>query len=174
MKDKTIALRIKNMPIINKMNKIGDSYHGSSYVTCSLSLSLSALFLLINSSIFILHHFHTLILFVSHLVYILLDAVTRWHASSYHCPRGHDGLQVSSSTPGGRSPRTRCTPPSRPRSPPGSSPCCRGPPAPLQRTRLTFTTLVMGTERISLNDSICIKIAGLHCKNKIHFGPTQV
>jgi len=41
MKDKTIALRIKNLPIINKMNKIGDIYHGSSYVTCSLSLCLS-------------------------------------------------------------------------------------------------------------------------------------
>ena len=170
MKDKTIALRIKNMPIINKMNKIGDSYHGSSYVTCSLS----AFFLLINSYWFILHHFQTLILFVSHLVYILLDAVTRWRVSSYHCPHGQDGHQVSSSTPGGRSPRTRCTPPSHPQSPPGSSPCCRGPPAPLQHTRLTFTTIVMGTERILLNDSICIKIAGLHCKNEIHFGPTPV
>ena len=165
MKDKTIALRIKNMPIINKMNKIGDSYHGSSSVTCSLSLCI---FLLINSSTFILHHFQTLILFVSHLVYILLDAVTRWRVSSYHCP------MVSSSTPGGRSPMTRCTRPSRPQSPPGSSPCCRGPPAPLQHTRLTFTTIVMGTERILLNDSICIKIAGLHCKNEIHFGPTPV
>ena len=166
MKDKTIALRIKNMPIINKMNKIGDSYHGSSSVTCSLSLCI---FLLINSSTFILHHFQTLILFVSHLVYILLDAVSLDDA----CPH-ITVLMVSSSTPWGRSPMTRCTRPSRPRSPPGSSPCCRGPPAPLQHTRLTFTTIVMGTERILLNASICIKIAGLHCKNKIHFGPTQL
>ena len=85
MKDKTIALRIKNLPIINKMNKIGDIYHGSSYVTCSLSLSLSVSrytcisFLLINSTV-ILHHFQSTILFVSHLVYILLD-----DTGPYHC-----------------------------------------------------------------------------------------
>ena len=57
MKDKTIALRIKNLPIINKMNKIGDIYHGSSYVTCSLSVSLYTCisFLLINSTVILNH-----------------------------------------------------------------------------------------------------------------------
>jgi len=130
MKDKTIALRIKNLPIINKMNKIGDIYHGSSYVTCSLSLSVSRYtcfsFLLINSTV-ILHHFQSTILFVSHLVYILLDDTGPISLSPVH----HDGLCVSSSTPGGRSPRSLCRPPSHPQSPPGSSPCCRGLPAPL-------------------------------------------
>ena len=38
MKDKTKALQIKNLPIINDINKIGDIYHVCSYVSCSVSL----------------------------------------------------------------------------------------------------------------------------------------
>ena len=170
MKDKTIALRIKNLPIINKMNKIGDIYHGSSYVTCSLSVSLYTCisFLLINSTV-ILHHLQNTILFVSHVVYILLDDTGPISLSPVH----HDGLCVSSSTPGGRSPRSQCTPPSHPQSPPGSSPCCRGRPAPLQYTRLTFKPIVMGTAKNLLNYSICIKIPGLNCKSKSTLVPPR-
>ena len=138
----------------------------------SLSLSVSRYtcisFLLINSTV-ILHHFQSTILFVSHLVYILLDDTGPISLYPVH----HDGLCVSSSTPGGRSPMSLCRPPSHPQSPPGSSPCCRGLPAPLQYTRLAFKTLVMGTKKNLLNYSICIKIPGLNCKSKSTLVPPR-
>ena len=109
------------------------------------------------------------ILFVSHVVYILLDDTGPISLSPVH----NDGLCVSSSTPGGRSPRSQCTPPSHPQSPPGSSPGCRGLPAPLQYTRLTFKPIVMGTAKNLLNYSICIKIPGLNCKSKSTLVPPR-
>ena len=141
-------------------------------VVMSLALSL---FLCIHVSLFYwstrqsFSIIQNTILFVSHVVYILLDDTGPISLSPVH----HDGLCVSSSTPGGRSPRSQCTPPSHPQSPPGSSPCCRGLPAPLQHTRLTFKPIVMGTAKNLLNYSICIKIPGLNCKSKSTLVPPR-
>ena len=141
-------------------------------VVMSLALSL---FLCIHVSLFYwstrqsFSIIQNTILFVSHVVYILLDDTGPISLSPVH----HDGLCVSSSTPGGRSPRSQCTPPSHPQSPPGSSPCCRGRPAPLQYTRLTFKPIVMGTAKNLLNYSICIKIPGLNCKSKSTLVPPR-
>ena len=171
MKDKTIALRIKNLPIINKMNKIGDIYHGSSYVTCSLSLCLSVYMYLFSIDQLDSHSpsFSKYDIICKSLGLYL----ARWHGSISLSPVHHDRVCVSSSTPGGRSPRSLCRPPSHPQSPPGSSPCCRGLPAPLQYTRLAFKTIVMGTKKNLLNYSICIKIPGLNCKSKSTLVPPR-
>ena len=170
MKGKTKALRIKNLPIMNEINKIGDIYHGSSYVTCSVSVSLFN-WSTRQHTFSISPSFSFSDIICKSLGLYLARCCLSMTLSSHHY------LLLSSSTPGGRSPRSRYRPPSHPPSPPGSSPCCRGPPALLQHTRLTIATIVMGTEKTTrlqtLNYSICIKITWLHCKNKSTLVPPR-